>query len=115
MSFLADDCRASSGTNSMTSPCGFLQRALIEGEVRLHGFEMGRELSQLLFADPARHDFVDLDDILRDFAQDRLGLRGEMQAMNAPVARIAAPLDEAPRLQPVDQPPDRDRLDFNER
>ncbi|MEJ0016983.1 MAG: hypothetical protein WDN25_10520 [Acetobacteraceae bacterium] len=49
-----------------------------------------------------------------DLAQYRVGGRTQMQAPDAAILRVGAALDHAAPLQPVDQPGDGDRLDFQD-
>ena len=50
----------------------------------------------------------------KNFAQQRMGLRGEMQQPDAPVLGMGAPLDELRLFQPVEDARQGDRLDFED-
>ena len=49
-----------------------------------------------------------------DLLEQRLCRRLQMQPANAPILGVGTPLDEAARLEPVDEPRHGDRLDLDE-
>src|SRR5260370_10719961 len=96
------------------SPVAARTRGRLRQKVGLHGGEDREQMVAVRLGHAFQSFATGGGAYRKNFAQQRMGLRGEMQQPNATVLGMGAPLDELRLLQPVEDAGQCDRLDFED-
>ena len=104
----------------MVLPAQFVSRIggyrldLDRDQIRLHLDQEVEQAAAISFGNPGESVFAHLRGELKDAVEQRIGGRGQIEKVCAPVLRVWPALDQTRRLQPVEQAGEGDRFELEE-